>query len=575
MSIDSRGQAPQDYTQPMHFPPFPQYPPQIQGHYPIHFPSPYLLDPSGSGYYSPPSYLGGRPSPHQPAFPPSTWSSPPMSPVQSYYRGHGRHQSFAEESPNPAHHPPSSFQPMSSNRPWRAPERRSWSGPGSERMERKAYHPQAPANRSDWVMWVGNVPPGSSHEELWGFFNQPIPSSREPWRGPASIFLISRSSCAFVNLSCQEDLDIAVAFFNNKSLRPWDPRCPRLVCRVRRRDDDLRAGVGAQRGTGMHRDWVKQKQVEEAEHSPPQKSTHQSSASYASTNSSFLAKHFPVRVFILKSATKTELEDSVKTGTWRTQKHNEPILDQAFRTSTDVYLIFGANRTGEFFGFAKMIDYIDKERFAKSSGSSKASRPEAIVEESDDRRRASSDPVPSTLVLPLDTARIADTSPAELSPVAENVVRENKSNTDPIGSRAHKQLEARAKTQPSYFDIPEHDTQRADQIGAQKVEADTNEVDKDGVRRRDTISREDKPADLEELGQPFAIQWIKTGSLPFGRTKHLRNPWNADREVKVSRDGTEVEPNVGLQFMAEWDKLSTTVTLSSSPSAGAPTYASV
>jgi len=48
---------------------------------------------------------------------------------------------------------------------------------------------------------------------------------------------------------------------------------------------------------------------------------------------------------------------------------------------------------------------------------------------------------------------------------------------------------------------------------------------------------------LDGWGQSFNIQWIKLGSLPFGRTRHLRNPWNADREVKVSRDGTEVEPS--------------------------------
>lgn len=43
------------------------------------------------------------------------------------------------------------------------PNRTSWIGPvGAESQrererERKAYHPQPPARRSDWVMWVGNV----------------------------------------------------------------------------------------------------------------------------------------------------------------------------------------------------------------------------------------------------------------------------------------------------------------------------------------------------------------------------------------------------------------------------------
>lgn len=201
-------------------------------------------------------------------------------------------------------------------------------------------------------------PNNTSHEELWRYFNTTIPTTVDPnngtWRGPSSIFLISRSSCAFVNLSSEEDLDRAVTFFNGRPLRPWDNRCPRMVCRVRRKDDDLRAGVGAQRGTGMHREWIKRQEGETLSPSavePPDgegrrresiinKVDHKSSGSCASTNSSFLLKHFPKRVFILKSLStvsapigltdlKAELEDSVKTGTWRTQRHNEPILGKS------------------------------------------------------------------------------------------------------------------------------------------------------------------------------------------------------------------------------------------------------
>lgn len=67
----------------------------------------------------------------------------------------------------------------------------------------------------------------------------------------------------------------------------------------------------------MHRQWVEQQQKQQL--SQPQEpqdpclpsapvdkaedSRHRSSASYASTNSSFLIRHFPMRVFILKSMT--------------------------------------------------------------------------------------------------------------------------------------------------------------------------------------------------------------------------------------------------------------------------------
>ena len=58
-----------------------------------------------------------------------------------------------------------------------------------------------------------------------------------------------------------------------------------------------------------------------------------------------------------------------------------------------------------------------------------------------------------------------------------------------------------------------------------------------------------------EWGTPFKVQWIRVGKLSFNRTRNLRNPWNHDREVKVSRDGTELEPVVGQALLDEWEKM--------------------
>ena len=65
---------------------------------------------------------------------------------------------------------------------------------------------------------------------------------------------------------------------------------------------------------------------------------------------------------------------------------------------------------------------------------------------------------------------------------------------------------------------------------------------------------------------PFRIQWVRTDSLLFLHTRHLRNPWNHDHEVKVSRDGTKLEPTVGQQLLDEWDRLSVPVNNSLGPS---------
>jgi len=59
----------------------------------------------------------------------------------------------------------------------------------------------------------------------------------------------------------------------------------------------------------------------------------------------------------------------------------------------------------------------------------------------------------------------------------------------------------------------------------------------------------------ETWGESFKVGWLCTQKLPFNRTRHLRNPWNHDREVKVSRDGTELEPTVGQRLLEEWTRL--------------------
>ena len=58
------------------------------------------------------------------------------------------------------------------------------------------------------------------------------------------------------------------------------------------------------------------------------------------------------------------------------------------------------------------------------------------------------------------------------------------------------------------------------------------------------------PATSQTFGKPFKIVWQSTERLPFYRTRGLRNPWNANREVKIARDGTELEPGVGRRLVS-------------------------
>lgn len=219
----------------------------------------------------------------------------------------------------------------------------------------EARLPKPPAH-SPWAMWVGNVPSDATHSELWRFFvsrpppGPPIPGSKEeedtleaeaeyppgPDQPPPdyntvgieSVHLISRSNCCFVNMASKRHLDHAIKVSHGLSLRPHDPRCKPLVCRVRKKDDDNKTGVGAQRGKGMHQAWAAEKEKDRrladaevevsniiakdaaAPLSPPAESDIHGtrngsastvhSASTSSTTSSFLQRHFPRRYFILK-----------------------------------------------------------------------------------------------------------------------------------------------------------------------------------------------------------------------------------------------------------------------------------
>ncbi|KAJ7683422.1 kinase-like domain-containing protein [Mycena rosella] len=64
--------------------------------------------------------------------------------------------------------------------------------------------------------------------------------------------------------------------------------------------------------------------------------------------------------------------------------------------------------------------------------------------------------------------------------------------------------------------------------------------------------------DLQQ-GKVFRVSWCSTARVPFLRTRNIRNPWNHNREVKQSRDGTELEPGAGTMFLGLWQSLKTTV----------------
>lgn len=82
-------------------------------------------------------------------------------------------------------------------------------------------------------------------------------------------------------------------------------------------------------------------------------------------------------------------------------------------------------------------------------------------------------------------------------------------------------------------------------VDGEEAKAETDAATKD----EENADEAKTTGEAQAFGKPFKVEWLSTGRLPFYRTRGLRNPWNANREVKIARDGTELETNVGRRLV--------------------------
>ncbi|KFY69092.1 hypothetical protein V498_10518 [Pseudogymnoascus sp. VKM F-4517 (FW-2822)] len=216
--------------------------------------------------------------------------------------------------------------------------------------------PPRKPKQSGHALWVGNLPPGASVVDLKDHFAQ------DATNDILSVFLISKSSCAFVNYKTEETCAAAMARFHDSRLKGV-----RLVCRLRRSAASVPGGVptgpAALVGTGGRAE-VDSGAGEAGGDVDGEEEESGDGATVVDEGAGGPAKD---KYFIVKSLTVEDLEMSVRNGVWATQSHNEAALDKAYKTAEAVYLIFSANKSGEYYGYARMTSPINQDPAAKIS----------------------------------------------------------------------------------------------------------------------------------------------------------------------------------------------------------------
>lgn len=163
---------------------------------------------------------------------------------------------------------------------------------------------------------MGNLPSGTNIVDLKDYF------AREMNKDLESVFLISKSNCAFVNYKSESACLAALARFHDSRFQG-----ARLVCRLRRADltpgsapdgMDFSATTSLRGGDGEDGTTTDQAESRSAERNVEERRSD---------------VRVPNRYFIVKSLTVEDLEHSRRSGVWATQSHNEIALNEAYEVS--------------------------------------------------------------------------------------------------------------------------------------------------------------------------------------------------------------------------------------------------
>ncbi|PKI82724.1 hypothetical protein MVES_003551 [Malassezia vespertilionis] len=372
--------------------------------------------------------------------------------------------------------------------------------------------------RTNFVMWCGNVPSDAMVDELWSFFIGI----------PDDFGLDNTSAGSSPNATQGSDSSLGLS----------DPQEPGLVA-------DNAAGIvsifiiSPQRGKGVHVSWYR---AQTKAHEQKEVGSASDALSFTSTNSSLLRQPmFEHRFFILKSSSHEALVEALRTNVWRTQPHNEPVLDQAFRNSKRVTLLFSENFSGQFFGHADMASHIGGALPADTALKEKRGIPPDREYGSASAEMHSSDGVDRTST----SSSISGTPSINAERDAkEELAREAKERNLSLENMDRTHIENAGDTHMDTGILPRDISAVTYPSGAPCMPSQNL-----------TPLIHEKTA---QIGSPFYITWKNADPLPFADIQSLRNPWRDNRLVKVSRDGTELEPNVGRRLLDLWGPHNTT-----------------
>ncbi|PNY24821.1 Uncharacterized protein TCAP_05227 [Tolypocladium capitatum] len=354
--------------------------------------------------------------------------------------------------------------------------------------------PPRKPRQSGHAIWIGNLPPQTDLMSL-------VQHVCKETAGLESLFLISKSNCAFANFKDKNTCVAAQLMLHDSKFQSV-----RLVSRLRKNTVEGATGLTAPTGPAASITGGTA-QGDSAHDSAPSEAGSVSPA----TSQPAKIKANPAgegnaqqdKFFILKSLTLEDLELSVRTGIWATQSHNEDVLNNAFKTFNKVYLIFSANKSGEYFGYARMVSQINED-------------PSAAIEFSPKTQATTA----------LDLPKAIPTEATEYAPKGR-IVDDSARGT-------------------IFWEAGGEDLESGSDIESE-ISSDRSAGTGDDTKTR---------------GKPFKLEWLSTSRLPFYRTRGLRNPWNSNREVKIARDGTELEPSVGRRLIGLFNRVQSPVLVS-------------